>query len=88
VIETDASKTVGGGGSMSHSKFKDGGTLESFREKMHINVLELKAGGFSIQSLTKHRQNIYIHIKSDNKTLVAYLNKMGGGKRDQNNYNK
>lgn len=46
---------------------------------MHINELELKAVQFAIQSLPKHKKNIYIHKKSDNTTIVAFLNKMGGG---------
>lgn len=66
------------GGSMSHSELKNGGPWNPSEKKLHINVLELKAVQFAIQSLTKHKQNIHVHIKSDNTTVVAYLNKMGG----------
>jgi hypothetical protein len=67
---------------MSHSKFKRWG-LEILLKKLHINVLELKAIQFAMQSLPKHKQNIHIHIKLDNTTVVAYLNKVRGTRSEQ-----
>ena len=77
VIETDASKT-GWGAVCLTQNLRMGGPWNPSEKKLHINVLELKAVQFAIQSLTKHKQNIHVHIKSDNTTVVAYLNKMGG----------
>lgn len=66
------------GGSMSQSELKDGGSWNPSEKKIRINILEPKAVHFAIQSLTKHEQNIYVRMKSDNTTVLAYLNKNGG----------
>ena len=46
----------------------------------HINVLELKAAYFSLQSLCPGIQNKHIQLKLDNTTAVTYINNMGGSK--------
>ena len=43
----------------------------------HINVKELKAALFCLQSLTKGVYNTHIKILSDNSTTVASINKFG-----------
>ena len=46
--------------------------------ELHINVLELKAVLFAFQCLFRQTFNSSILIKSDNTTVVAYINKQGG----------
>ena len=68
----------GVGSSLSHSISKNGGPWTPSEKELHINALEMKAVQFAVQSMTKESKNIHVHIKSDNKTTVAHLNKMGG----------
>ena len=49
-------------------------------KKLHINALEMKAVMFAVQSFIKDEQKIHVHLKVDNTTTVAYVNKMGGTK--------
>lgn len=44
----------------------------------HINELELKAVLFAFQCLYRNTYNTSILIRSDNTTVVAYINKQGG----------
>ena len=44
----------------------------------HINVLELQAAKLALLSLAKDASACHIHLKIDNTTAVAYINKMGG----------
>ena len=48
--------------------------------RLHINVLELKAAYLAIQAFTKHRETTpsHIHLRIDNSTAVAYINRRGG----------
>ena len=48
--------------------------------RLHINVLELKAAYLAIQAFTKHRETTpsHIHLRVDNSTAVAYINRRGG----------
>ena len=39
-------------------------------------------GNFAVQSFTKGKNNIHVHLQLDNTTAVAYLNKMGGPDRN------
>ena len=55
------------------------GGLWSEGERMHnINLLELTAGAFAVKTFARHRRNIHMHLKMDNKTAIFYINKMGG----------
>ena len=47
----------------------------------HINVLELKAAYLAIQAFTRNRKSppAHIHLRIDNTTAVAYINKRGEG---------
>ena len=54
------------------------GGLWSSQEQQHINVLELKAGMFAVQAFTKDKQNVHVHLRMDNTSALAYVNRMGG----------
>ena len=54
------------------------GSWSSEEATWHINVLELKAVLFAFQCLFRSTYNTSILIKSDNTTVVAYINKQGG----------
>ena len=44
----------------------------------HINLLDLRAARFAIMAFAKGQKDLHIHVKSDNSTKVAQINKMGG----------
>lgn len=44
----------------------------------HINVLELKAAFYGLQSFAKNLKNCNILLRIDNTTSVSYINRMGG----------
>ncbi|XP_077862457.1 uncharacterized protein LOC144344249 [Saccoglossus kowalevskii] len=76
-LVTDASMTGWGGHCM------DGiahGQWNEKQRKFHINRLEMLAVQFSLQSFKKAVKNRAVLIRSDNQTVVAYLNKEGGTK--------
>ena len=76
-IQTDASKTVWG----AHCEgIKTQGLWTPSEKTLHINVLELKAVLFAVKAFTKNKSDCHIHVKVDNTTTVAYINKMGGTK--------
>ena len=76
-IETDASKT-GWGAVCPALSVTMGGPWSVSEKQLHINALEMKAVQFAVQAMTKESKNIHVHIRSDNKTTVAHLNKIGG----------
>ncbi|MCG7869237.1 MAG: hypothetical protein JAY74_23055 [Candidatus Thiodiazotropha taylori] len=45
---------------------------------LHINVLELKGALFALRTFAQDLREIHIHMKMDNRTAVAYIQKMGG----------
>lgn len=57
-----------------------GGRWDSEESLLHINVLELKAVLFALQSLCSDVKSKHIRIRSDNVTAVTYINNMGGMK--------
>ncbi|XP_006820442.1 uncharacterized protein LOC102805810 [Saccoglossus kowalevskii] len=76
-LVTNASMTGWGGHCM------DGiahGQWNEKQRKFHINRLEMLAVQFSLQSFKKAVKNRAVLIRSDNQTVVAYLNKEGGTK--------
>ena len=75
VIESDASNLGWGAVCNSH---RMGGPLSIEEKKMHINALELKAATFAVKSMTKDKNKVLVHLKMDNVTSVAHINKMGG----------
>ena len=60
---------------------KTGGQWKKEEQNFHINVKELLAILYSLQSLCGKCQNITIKILSDNTTAVNYVNNMGGTKQ-------
>ena len=79
-IQSDSSKVAWGAvcGSV-----KTQGMWSAKESALHINVLELQAANFAVQSFTKDKNNIHVHLQLDNTTAVAYLNKMGGTRSKQ-----
>jgi hypothetical protein len=78
VIHTDAS-LLGWGATADNTSI--GGRWSPEESQQHINVLELKAAYLAIQAFTRNRKSppAHIHLRIDNTTAVAYINKRGGG---------
>ena len=74
-IETDAS-TVGWGALCQGTR--TGGPWSPTERMRHINFLELLAATLAVKCFAKGKQNITIHLKVDNTTAMAYINKFGG----------
>lgn len=73
-ITTDAS-SYGWGAVMGQTS--TGGLFSINEKEGHINVLELKAILFGLQSLARDISNSHIKILTDNSTAVACINKFG-----------
>ena len=54
------------------------GLWDEQEKRLHINVLEMKAVLFALKAFTKDKSSCQVHIKTDNVTTVAHINKMGG----------
>ena len=48
------------------------------KKRLHINVLELKVVSLGLRSFKDQCQNQTVLVATDNSTVVAYLNKLGG----------
>ena len=57
-----------------------GGRWTAEESQLHINVLELQAAFFALQSLCSKESNTHIHLQLDNTTAVSYINAMGRNK--------
>jgi hypothetical protein len=79
-ITTDASK-LGYRGFMGNQVFQ--GTWSSNQSKLHINWLELKAVYLTVNHFLSQIKNQAVLIRSDNTTVVQYINKQGGTKSPQ-----
>jgi len=75
VIETDPS-TVGWGAVC--RGVRTGGLWSPQEQGTHINVLELTAGMFAVQSFLKDQSNLHVHLRMDNTSALTYVRKMGG----------
>ena len=75
IAKTDASLL--GWGAVSEG-VQTGGLWSEGKRMYHINLLELTAGAFVVKTFARHRKNIHMHLKMDNKTAIFYINKMGG----------
>ena len=73
-IFTDASET-GWGITDGHNP---SGGQRTEHERMHINVLELKAGFIGIRTYCQNRSYKNIRVMSDSSTAIAYINNKGG----------
>ena len=68
-----------GMGCFSGRSSNGGGALWSPAERRsHINVLEIIAGTFAVQTFARERQNIQVLLKMDNTSAVSYVNHLGG----------
>ena len=77
IITTDASML--GWGAI-FGGISTGGPWSTVESNLHINLLEIKAVQFGIQSFLKDESNKHIRIRTDNTTAVTYINKLGGVK--------
>ena len=77
IIQSDASKkgwgAVFGGQGI-------GGRWTASEASRHINILELEAAFFALQSFGDKITGAHIQVHLDNTTAVAYINNMGGSK--------
>ena len=73
-VFTDASKK-GWGGHVDNLQFQ--GLWNQEEQKLHINILEMRAVSLTLQQLLPQPQ-AWILVSSDNTTVVAYINKEGG----------
>ena len=80
VIESDASKS--GWGAVCQG-VATGGRWTSEEAGLHINLLELQAVFLALQSFLKDKTKVAVLVRSDNRTAIAYLNKMGSPTRSQ-----
>ena len=75
VVETDASLL--GWGAVSE-EVRTGGLWSEKERTQHINCLELMAGALAVRTFAKHKRNIHVRLRMDNKTAIFYINRMGG----------
>ena len=57
-----------------------GGRWTASGASRHINILELEAAFFALQSFGDKITGAHIQVHLDNTTAVAYINNMGGSK--------
>ena len=76
-VWSDASKK---GWGAAYQGISTGGHWSVEEAKAHINVLELRAATLALKALLKHRLPVpkHVHLRLDNTTAVAYINKQGG----------
>ena len=55
-----------------------GDCLDQEESHFHINALEILAVFYALKSFMKDQEGVYILILSDNQSVVAHINKMGG----------
>ena len=69
-----------GWGGVIEEAIPTGGAFSEEEMLDHINVKELKAALFCLESLAKYVENSHIKLLSDNSTTVACINKFGTSK--------
>ena len=70
----EGGKEVGGGG-VAHENMSSGGHCSVEESKLHNNVLELLAAYHTLQIYCKNMFDTSVHLKVDNTTAVAWINK-------------
>ena len=75
IIETDVS-TMGWGACCGQVQTR--GLWSQTERLLHINCLELLAGGFALKSFLKNKCDINLLLLMDNTSAISYINKMGG----------
>jgi ribonuclease HI len=78
VVTTDASQLVGWGGHFREWNVQ--GTWGPEEAKLHINVLEMLAVERTLRHFQEWLKGKVVLVRSDNMTVVTYLNKEGGTK--------
>ena len=66
-----------------YNSISTGGDWSLEEKTFHINVLEIKAALYALQTFCKDMHNTHIQLKVDNTTAMAYINHMGGSKSKQ-----
>ena len=74
-VTSDASKR-GWGATLGSERAKGLWTQEE--TSLHINVLELKGVLFALRTFAQDLRKVHVHLKLDNRTAVAFIQKMGG----------
>ena len=74
-LTSDASK-MGWGATLGLKRAQ--GLWTQTETALHINVLELKTALFALRTFTRDLRSCHVHMKIDNRTAVAYIQKMGG----------
>ena len=74
-LTSDASKR-GWGATLGSERAQGLWTQEE--TSLHINVLELKGALFALRTFAQDLRKVHVHLKLDNRTAVAYIQKMGG----------
>ena len=75
-VYTDSSKTGWGGWSTDGAETY--GFWSLFEKDLHINILEIQTVLIMFQCLFRNYSNCSILIRTDNTSVVAYINKQGG----------
>ena len=77
VLYSDSSN-LGWGAYNKTLDIKTGGDWSVQEQKLHINILELKACKLALFTFCKNEHIIHVQIFLDNSTSVSYINKLGG----------
>jgi len=75
-LESDASN-LGWGALRSVSQDSTAGVWNRQERSMHINGKELLAAWLGLRCYASNMRNAHIHLRIDNTTAVAHINKMG-----------
>ncbi|XP_067306102.1 uncharacterized protein [Pseudorasbora parva] len=75
VVSTDASTQ--GWGALHEGKPISGLWTET-EKRLHINCLEMKAVALSLRAFLPHIKNHHVLVRTDNMSVVAYINRQGG----------
>ena len=84
ILQTDASKS-GWGAHREGPNNGEGinGLWTPEEAELAINLLELRAAEFGVKAFTKNLSNIHVHLKMDNISALAHINKKGGTRSRQ-----
>ena len=74
-----------GGGGAECSGVSSGGTWTEIEATNHINLLEMLAVFFGLQTFAKDKNNTHIRIRCDNTAAVNIINNMGTSHSDECN---
>ena len=56
---------------------KTGGPWSREEQSLHINCLEMLAAFLAFKCFFREEKSIHVHLKMDNASAIAYINKMG-----------